>query len=256
MEIRIFVGRDNELRRVDRLIRDNKYDRRMAIVHAAEDMGKTALLDEIWDRYHTDTAVVFVDVGQEYELPSFVYDIADQLAGRGVISAYPSPAAQPGIVQLSAVKAKNSPINIAIDNTVSSRQEADRILRKMLAQIDAAPGPLRHLVLIDQYEKAEAPLRNWLNTSFIPGLLSRNATICVVAGRHEPPLTIAQEERADRLALPNLNEVDIDRWLDAAGITHTTENTAWLLRGTRGIPGEIKKFIINLIESEGGEGDS
>jgi hypothetical protein len=136
MEIRIFVGRDSELRRVDRLIRDNKDDRRMAIVHAAEDMGKTALLDEIWDRYHTDTAVVFVDVGQEYELPSFVYDIADQLAGRGVISAYPSPADQPGIVQLTGVKARNSPINIAIDNTVSSRQEADRLLRKMLIEID------------------------------------------------------------------------------------------------------------------------
>ena len=256
MDMRIFVGRDDELRRVDRLVRDNEYERRMAIVYADKDMGKTALLDEIWDRYRTDTAVVFIDVGQEYEIPSLVYDIAGQLEGRGVqLSAYPNPPAQPVTVEISNVRAKNSPIDIAIDNANSSRQEADRLLRELLAEIDAAPGSLRRLVLIDEYEKAEAPLRNWLNTSFIPSLLSRNATICVVAGRREPSLTIAQKDRADRLPLPELNEEDIDRWLDAAGVTHARDQAVWIWRGTRGVPGKINRFVINLIHSEGGQRD-
>ena len=263
--MRIFVGRDDELSRVDRLLRDNKYDRRMAIVHATKDMGKTALLEEIWDRYRADTALVFIDVGKEYDIPSLVNDIVGQLRTLGLqLPVHPSPATQPVTVQLNKVKAKNSPtdidididIDIAINNTVSSREEADRLLEKLLAKIDTAPGPLRHLVLIDRYEKAEAPLRNWLNTSFIPSLLSRSATICVLAGRNEPSLTIAQRERADRLPLPKLSVEDIDRWLDAAGVTHTRENTVWLLRLTRGIPGEIKECIVKLIDSEGGEENS
>jgi hypothetical protein len=255
MEMRIFVGRDDELSRVDRLLRDDSDRRRMAIVPAAKDMGKTALLDEIWDRYHTDTAVVFIDIGKEYAIPSLVNEIAGQLRSWGLqLSDNPSPATQPVTVQLIDVKARNSPTNIdiAFNNTVSSREEADRLLESLLAKIDAAPGPLRQLVLIDQYEKAEAPLQNWLNTSLVPRLLSRNATICVVAGRNEPSLTIAQKEQTYRLPLPKLGEEDIDRWLDAAGVVHTRENAVWLLRLTQGIPGEINECIIKLINSEGG----
>lgn len=252
METRIFVGRANELDNVDRLVRDSEYDRRIAIVYAAEEMGKTALLDEIWDRYHKNTDVVFIDVGKEYEISSLVYDIAGQLAGCQVqLPPFPGPT-----VTLDHVDATNSPIDIAIDNTVSAWQEADRLLRELLAWINNSPSQLRRLVLIDEYEKAEAPLRRWLNTSLIPGLLSLTTTICVLAGRHEPSLTIAERERADRLPLSPLSPTDIDRWLDAVGITHTSESAIVIWRGTRGVPGSVSRFIINMSESEGGEYDS
>ena len=116
MKMRIFVGRDDELSRVDRLLRDNKYDRRMAIVHATKDMGKTALLEEIWDRYRADTALVFIDVGKEYDIPSLVNDIVGQLRTLGLqLPVHPSPATQPVTVQLNKVKAKNSPTDIDIE---------------------------------------------------------------------------------------------------------------------------------------------
>jgi hypothetical protein len=253
--MRIFVDRDTALSCLKRLIREGLVPRQLAIVCANTGMGKTALLEELYDRYNGQNCVAYIDVGRTYELVPLLNDIAAQLEGQGVrLSKYRDLASslaleQPVSVQLSNVQASNSPIDIAIDATRRSREVADLLLGQLLADIEANSAS-RCLVLIDRYELAEAPLQNWFITSLIPGILHRKSAICVLAGCTEPTLTFAEGQNVERLSLPELQTGHISQWLVAAGVPQPTEYVEFLWEGTKGVPGSIQPFIINLLDSQ------
>ena len=139
---------------------------------------------------------------------------------------------------------------IAINETTESRQEADLLLSQLIVDIETSPGPPRRLVLLDRYEQAGPLLANWFGTSFIPRIVFRDATICVLAGCHEPMVTYAEQQRIERLRLQELNAEHIAQWLAAAGVPQTKEYAEFLWRGTRGVPGSIQSFIINLMAAQ------
>ena len=62
--MRIFVNRDHELKSAEGLILDTGNIQRMAYSLADSGMGKTALLDEIYDRHQVHAAVALIDVGR------------------------------------------------------------------------------------------------------------------------------------------------------------------------------------------------
>lgn len=256
--MRVFVDRYLEMSCVDKLVRDNEYDRRMAIVYAVDGMGKTTLLKEIDERYREDTAVASIDLGQEYEPLSLVDDMADQLESQGLrLPAYRSyrraaPTALKVVIKIIQSKLNKSPINVAIDNTKSSHREARDLLRELISDIETTPGLLRRLVLIDRCEAAAEPLKNWLTTSFIPAFVYRNAAICILAGCRELSLSYPQERRTDRLSLHELDREAVIQWLDAAGVHQPRELASLLWQGTLGVPGDIDKFITNLKSSSEG----
>ena len=134
--MRIFIDRDYELKCVESLILDAANHQRIAIVCANDGMGKTALLDEIYDRYRAHTAVALIDVSHTYDLFSFLNDVADQLEQQGVrLSFYRTMATRRTepkqlMVGLSNIKANSSPtnINIAIQGSPFNRSSAGRRL--------------------------------------------------------------------------------------------------------------------------------
>lgn len=257
--MRIFVNRDDELKSVGSLLLDAANLQRIAVVCADTGMGKTALLDEIYDRHRANAAVAFIDVGRTYDLLSFLGNMADQLTEQGVrLSAYQTMATklaapQPLMVEIRDVQANSSPIDIAITATSESRQVADLLLKQLLTDIETEPGPLRRLVLIDRYEQAGPELKSWFGTSFIPSILFRSATVCVMAGCHEPTVTSAEQRRIERLPLQELDAEHISQWLAAAGVPQAKDYAEFLWQGTKGVPGIIQPFIANLVSVREGE---
>ena len=186
------------------------------------------------------------------DLLLFLSDVANLFSAQGVhLSAYETMATrlatpQPLAVEISNVQAISSPFNIAITAASDMRQVADLLLNQLLADIETAPGPPRRLLLIDRYEQAGPQLQDWFGASLIPRLLFRNATVCVLAGRHEPTVTYAEQQKVEQLSLQNLDSEHISQWLAAAGVPQTEDYAEFLWQGTRGVPGSIEPFIANL----------
>jgi hypothetical protein len=249
----IFINRDQQLRILESLIVNSENNQRLVIVCADNGMGKTALLDEIYDRHRMQTAVALVDIGRTYDLLALLNDVADQMSSQGVdCSAYRTVAARltvprPLTVNVSDVRAFQSPIDITLSAIDDQRYVAEFLLSQLLADLETASGPLRRLLLIDRYEEAGPHLQGWLGTSLIPRLLHRSATICVLAGCLEPSFTRAEERSVERLSLEFLDMPHIGQWLIAAGVPQRDEFVEFLWQGSKGIPGNIYPFIINLV---------
>jgi hypothetical protein len=223
----------------------------MAIVQAADGMGKTALLNEIYDRYLRVTTSVLIDLQQKPDPLCLLSEIADQLIAQRVsLPSYQRPAPQSPTLQIIDAKIKNAPINVYLDNSGQQRQQADNVLLNILGDMEASPGLPRRLVLIDQCDAAEDPLWDWLISSLIPGFLWRSAAICVLAGCRDLELTRPQEQRIDRLPLQALDEQAIGEWLVAAGLPQMEAQANFIFRGTLGVPGDVYKFIVNLVRTE------
>jgi hypothetical protein len=254
--VRIFVDRENELSSLEALFLDGRNRRRLAIVCADDGMGKTALLDEIYDRHTSRTAIACIDIGRTYDLLSLLNDIADQLAAQGMdLRAYRAMAIKlagpPHLkAELSNIKAYQSPIDVTINTIIEQRYTADLLLSQLLTDIEITPIPPRHLILIDRYEQAGKPLRDWLGASLLPRILHRSATVCVLAGCDEPSLTYAEQQHVERISLPLLEVQDIRKWLVAAGVPQPEEYVTFLWQGTKGVPGNLQLFIINLVAAE------
>ena len=246
----IFVDRHSEMKRVDRLICDTAHDRRIAVVRAVGGMGKTALLQRIYDRYRSSAAAVLMDLRQPYELGSLLDGIADQLVSQGIeLQSYRKSAEHQVTVQLSNVRLRGSSFNLSVDNATVLRQEADRLLHELLEDI-AQPASPRHLVLLDHWDAAGDPLKDWLCTSLIPGFLFRSSAICVLAGRRDLYLGHPQECRTDRLQLRELDEDSVRQWLVEAGLPHMLDHADIIWKGTSGVPADVQKFIAGLIDHE------
>jgi hypothetical protein len=221
-------------------------------------MGKTALLDEIYDRHSGQTAVAQVDLGRTYSLLSFLNDVADQMGTQGIdCTAYEAVAArlavpQPLTVNISDVRAYQSPIDITLGAIDEEQYVSELLLSQLFTDIETASGPPRRLLLIDGYEEAGPSLRAWLSASLIPRILRRSATVCVLACCLEPSLTCAEERGVERLPLEILQVPHIGEWLAAAGVPQAEEFAEFLWQGSRGIPGNIYPFVINLIEARKG----
>jgi len=125
---RIHVDRLGELAAVDALVHEPGERRRVAVVLADDGWGKTALLDEVVERYGGQTAVGFADLAESYEpLPLLDY-LAEQFGTQGVdLTAYQRARdrlVQPDRVQvqLKNVTAIQSPIDIEEIGRASCRE--------------------------------------------------------------------------------------------------------------------------------------
>lgn len=251
--MRIFVDRDHQLSTLEPMILDEEHQQRLVALCANDGMGKTALLDQIYDRHRGRTAIASVDVGRVYDSLSLLNRIADQFAAQQVdVSAYRAMAtrlaAPPSLkAELKNIEAHNSPIDITLTACAEQRYLADILLSQLLTDIESAPRPPRHLILMDRYEQAAEPLREWLDTTFIARILQRNATVCVLAGCNEPPLAHTEQQYAVHMSLPLLGVEEISQWLAAAGVPQTREYVTFLWQGTKGIPADLNLFIINLV---------
>lgn len=253
----IFVNRGAQLELLESMIFGASAGFRIALISGCNEMGKTALINQLYERCKTRTPVALIDVAGINELGEFLTDLAGQFSDQGInLSAYQSMAStqtapQQLIAELSHIQAVGSPIDLVITAVADARREANMLLGLLLDAVDLSVAIPRRVILIDHFDTATLPLNNWVRKSLIPGILYREAVVCAIASSSTIPLTRPQEQKAAPVALACLDVEHISAWLSEAGIICTEDNAQFLHRGTRGIPGKVNSFIATMLADRG-----
>jgi hypothetical protein len=258
-----FINRTCELTSIGGLVLDNSNEYRMAIIRARKGMGKSALLGQIRMLYKHNPAAALIDLRCEaYHPIDFVRCLAARLMGQGLrLPSYQAmdsaQAEDPRIdlhIDYKDVRIIKSPMTITPDKDSYNRHRADRLLAQLLADLATTPGPPWCLILIDHYDEAGRPLRDWFQSSVLPTILLKDAARFVVADSGKLLTSAPADDQIDVLGLSEFDAEHISQWLKAVGwessddeaLLHHDADLVFRLAG--GVPGKIEPYIMKLMK--------
>jgi hypothetical protein len=250
----IHVDRGRELDCLASMVNAPEDLRRIMLLGGVEGSGKTAFLNKAFSLYSGVTAVAWVDLEQKSGPIELMDHIATEFGAQGVaLKQYRAAAASTGLpdvsVEFNKSNLTHSPVDVAIRGGVSREDRIRDLFLRLMNDLDKWRGPMRRLILVDNYEGASPDMSRWLAGTLIPGLAYNRSTVCVITGRQPPvPSSPPIRQKSEHFTLLQLEEHDIKQWLVAVGLARAADDeTSFLWKATRGLPGILAILIGNLV---------
>ena len=251
----IHVDRERELACLASMVNAPEDLRRIMLLGGEDGSGKTAFLNKAFSLYSGVTAVSWVDLKQKSGPVELMDHIATEFAAQGVaLDQYHAAAADstelPKVsVEFNRSRLTGSPVDVAIRGGVSREDRIRDLLLRMMNDLDKWRGPMRRLILLDNYEEASTDMSRWLADTLIPRLAYNRSTVCVITGRQPPVLSSPPvRQKSEQFTLRPLGEDHIRQWLVAAGLARAADDkTSFLWKATLGLPGILAILIGNLV---------
>jgi len=246
----IHVDQEQELNCLASMVNAPEDLRRIMLLSGADGSGKTAFLNKAFSLYSGVTAVTWVDLEQISGPIELMDHIATEFGAQGVVLEQYRAMALPSVsVGITKSRLTDSPIDVTIQGGLSREDRIRDLLVRMMNDLDKWRGPMRRLILLDNYEGASPDMSHWLAEALIPKLAYNRSTVCVITGRQPPvPSGPSILLKSEHLTLRPLEEHDIKQWLIAAGLARAADDeTSFLWKATRGLPGILAILIGNLV---------
>lgn len=226
---------------------DRGGERQALFFEGPQDIGKSSLLLEIYDR-HAGNGVYFVDLSRT----AVEHDVLEQLSmqARGQDVSVPgyrttrdrhAEQSRSTEVAFTNVRVRNSAIQLLA-------QGEDRVLR-LAALSDALLDNLvadarRPVICLDSFEACARPMRDWLSRSLLPNLLSRREVSVFLAGRSVPRLPHPPYSTAvQTLVLPPFDVEAVQGWIENLGFASLRDKAVVIQRSHGGVPGLLAEFF-------------
>ncbi|MEV7244057.1 hypothetical protein [Streptomyces sp. NPDC093248] len=250
------IDRADQLAQAARLTaRDARRDeeRQALFFEGPEDIGKSSLLFEIYERHRAD-GVYFVDLSRMAMEHEVLETLAMQARGQRVdVPSYRTTrdrfAEQSASTQVSFtnVRVRNSALQLlaqAEDRSLRTDALSDALLDNLVG------GTRRPVICLDAFEACAQPMRDWLGRRLLPNLLTRREVSVFVAGRETPRLSRPYSGAVHTLVLPPFDVDAVHDWIEALGFASLRDKAVTIQRTHGGVPGLLAEFFAYHMEPE------
>ncbi|MBT2404216.1 MULTISPECIES: AAA family ATPase [unclassified Streptomyces] len=244
------MDRVEQLTRAARTISEGTPHRAL-FFEGEEGIGKTALLEEM-HRRHGDSTVCYVDLGTSWAESDVLDAIARQASRQGVpmdsFRALRQRYGELPSVNLHGASMNRSHLEIALSVNSDRKTQNSALCDELVALLgeSAPPGGLGPIVLLDSFDRCEAPMQGWITSGFLPDLLSTGRISVFLAGVRVPSLSYPESTVTETLILPPFDTATVQEWIDLAGIERLKGSADIVCTGTAGLPSAIKEFLAHF----------
>lgn len=252
----VHIDRDVELAEIARRL--DGAGAAVGVISGQPRVGKTALLNEAFQRHHADRPAVLIDLEEAAEPGHVLERIVARLRRRVEFKSYERlrkrlPPA--GTVNLGDVVLSGDAQATFVMDGARQRAEQARQLTAVFAEDLSRARPARPLLLFDHFDRCpSAQVRGWLRADLLPGVTLDADVLVLVASAGEPwgsgPATAwlpGTESFVCRLGPFALE--DVRDWLDALGLDRADMLADFLHRTNKGVPGPIRDQLVPFLES-------
>ncbi len=211
----VFVGRQRELEAFRQLL-EAKQGLRILYLFGKAGLGKTKLLEEIWEAYclvcDPDLPANLIDLYEmdHRRVTGVEYRIA-QLLGRGHFTGYFR-----AFEEYARLRNESAPLTREAERLNMAR---DQMHQAFIADLQHLSYDRPILLLFDSFEAArDTDVGEWLVSSFLPAVRDLNI-ILVFAARLAPPDFRGLQERITCLELKDLGRDDVQQYFAERRLT-------------------------------------
>jgi hypothetical protein len=251
------IDRAEQLRSAARLTARDRLqnaDRQALFVEGPQDIGKSSLLFEIYER-HAAESVYFVDLSRIVAQHEILEELAVQARSqqievpgyRAARDRFAEQSVSPQ-VDFSRVRVRNSTIQLltqAEDRSLQTASLTDALLDNLVVE------SRRPVICFDGFEACARPMRDWLGRSLLPNLLSRPEVSVFVAGREVPSLSRPYTRSVHTLVLPPFDVAAVTDWIEALGFASLREKAETIHVAYGGVPGLLAEYFAHHVEPDG-----
>ncbi|WP_327687322.1 hypothetical protein [Streptomyces sp. NBC_00467] len=218
-----------------------------------EGIGKTALLTEL-HRRHSDTTIFYVDLGDMFSESDVLGAVARQASRQGVrmdsFRALRQRYGEAPSVVFNHAEIKKANVDLALNVNSNRRMQNDALTDELVAALGESAHSSRIIMLLDSFEKCQAPLSDWIRRDLLPELLTSGRVGVFLAGRSVPSLQPQHSGLTRTLALPPFDPSIVEEWIALSGIEALKGLGHVIWGGTGGLPSMIKEFLSNYSTAE------
>lgn len=120
-----------------------------------------------------------------------------------------------------------------------------------LANLDAIRPPEQAIVLlIDTFEKASEPTREWIVRYWIPAIRRYPRLVCIISGREVPRIATQDSNWCLQHTLQPLSEAHRIEYIQKVRFTQNQELVTFIVKYSKGVPLELQQLVQTLVEEE------
>ncbi|GAA4963283.1 hypothetical protein GCM10023238_33400 [Streptomyces heliomycini] len=202
-------------------------------------------------RRNFDRSALYVDLGTAYDESDVLGVIAREASAEGLrmdsFRTLRQRYAETPSVTISDSEIKKSNVEIAVSVCNNRKLQNSVLTDELVATLATARAERAPVILLDSFEKCQAPMREWLCGNLLPGLLRAPDVTVFLAGRSVPRLNRPDAAALARtLVLAPFDAAVVEEWIELAEIEELKGLGSVIWGGTAGVPARISEFLSNF----------